>query len=123
MSFKLLSQMERTRHEKEDALRNTGFSASLIVIGVFVSLASILLLGGVALAVPGETQATASPTGSTNFIPVCASLTVVFGLLGFIFILASTLRRRKLNRDLEAAESEFQLLQSQVIDMLERHTL
>ncbi len=120
MSFRILSQMERTRREKEESLRNTGFNVSLILAGAFTILGSFLFLAFVGLAAAGEGQPTTSSTGDYNFVPVCASMTAIFGLLGIIFIFASILRRRKINRDLEAAENEYQLLHSQVMDMVER---
>jgi hypothetical protein len=67
-----------------------------------------------------EQASSASSSGSDGAVTtICASVSGFFGLIGIMMILISILRKRKINRDLETAENEYQKLQLQVITLLE----
>ncbi len=119
MSFKLLSQLEITRRNKEEALGTLGFHASLIVGGIFIILTSIIALAFIGIAAIGENQGPSTEPVDLNLTPICASVTAFFGLFGLLVILISTLRRRTINREIDTIENEYQQLHAQAIDNLE----
>jgi hypothetical protein len=119
MTFGLLSKMENIRYRKENILETIGFNTTMIVTGSVIFVSGIILVGFMGLAALPQDQNAVSGSSNIDMNPICFSTSGCFLLLALILFLLGIIRRVSLNRDITAAENEYQKIQSQLMANLE----
>ncbi len=115
-----LSKMEDARIKKEKALKSKASTAPVILFGIISLAAGLLALGFTGIIMDSQGSSTTPGLAGSAGDAVCVSASCVLGLLGLLLILAGGLKVAGSYRKMDAEESKFQAVRSQLISLMKR---